>query len=413
MQPDESLPPVRELARTLKVSPATVAAAYRLLRTRGLTSAHGRRGTRVVARPHARSRQPIARVPDGAVDLASGNPDPELLPSLDAAVRSLDLTPRMYDDSPHLTSLIQFVADELRGDGVPAGKVVITSGAFDAIERVLREHLRPGDAVALEDPCVPFVNDLLVACGYLPVPFAIDDHGPVPQSLVDALDRACRAVVITARAQNPLGAAVTSERAADLRVLLRRYPDLLLIEDDPAGPVAGVPLATLCDSTRHRWAHVRSTGKSLGPDLRVAFVTGDPLTMDRVAGRHALGPRRVSLLLQQMVLALWSDPSAARQLVRASDIYRQRRTSFVDALAARGIPAMGASGFNVWVPVSQEVQIVQELAAHGWAVAAGEPFRLRAAPGIRVTTATLAPADSSRFADTLAGVITSSMRPSA
>ena len=135
--------------------------------------------------------------------------------------------------------------------------------------------------------------------------------------------------------------------------------------------------------------------------------------MDRVAGRYVLGPRRVSLLLQQMVLALWSDPSAARQLVRASDIYRQRRMALIDALAAHGITAMGALGFNVWIAVRQEVQIVQELAAHGWAVAAGEPFRLRAAPGIRVTAATLAPADAGRFADTLAGVLTSSMRPSA
>ncbi|MGE0445150.1 MAG: GntR family transcriptional regulator, partial [Vicinamibacterales bacterium] len=47
----EALPPVRELAARLKVSPATVAAAYRLLRTRGLTAAHGRRGTRIVPRP--------------------------------------------------------------------------------------------------------------------------------------------------------------------------------------------------------------------------------------------------------------------------------------------------------------------------------------------------------------------------
>jgi DNA-binding transcriptional regulator YhcF (GntR family) len=41
----QRLPAIRELAKTLRVSPVTVAAAYRLLRTRGLAVGDGRRGT--------------------------------------------------------------------------------------------------------------------------------------------------------------------------------------------------------------------------------------------------------------------------------------------------------------------------------------------------------------------------------
>src|SRR5690242_15396142 len=84
VRPAEALPPVRELARTLAVSPATVAAAYRLLRSRGLTAARGRGGTRVVPRAHSRGASEPAMVPSGIVDLATGNPDPTLLPRLDA-----------------------------------------------------------------------------------------------------------------------------------------------------------------------------------------------------------------------------------------------------------------------------------------------------------------------------------------
>src|SRR6185369_5555594 len=72
------LPPVRNVAATLKVSPATVAAAWRLLRDRGIVIADGRRGTRIRA-AHPASPLPTLALPPGARDLAEGNPDPELL----------------------------------------------------------------------------------------------------------------------------------------------------------------------------------------------------------------------------------------------------------------------------------------------------------------------------------------------
>ena len=66
------------------------------------------------------------------IDLATGNPDPTLLPRLDAALRSLDTDPRLYDEPQHLPSLLQFVAAELAGDGVPTGGITLVSGAWTA-----------------------------------------------------------------------------------------------------------------------------------------------------------------------------------------------------------------------------------------------------------------------------------------
>ena len=49
--------------------------------------------------------------------------------------------------------------------------------------------------------------------------------------------------------------------------------------------------------------------------------------------------------------------------------------------------------------------MVAGLAARGWAVRAGEPYRLESPPAIRVTTASLKVGQSERFADDLQAVL--------
>jgi DNA-binding transcriptional MocR family regulator len=158
---------------------------------------------------------------------------------------------------------------------------------------------------------------------------------------------------------------------------------------------------------------VKSTSKFLGPDLRIAVMAADALTSGRVQRQQALGIRWVSHVLQSLTLALWSDPSTGRRLARAAEVYRQRRTALIEALASHDIAAHGASGFNVWVPVREETATVGALAARGWAVAAGERFRLKSAPAIRVTTSALEPIAAQRFAADLAEILRPSVATSA
>jgi DNA-binding transcriptional MocR family regulator len=403
--PNQPLPTVRELAQALGVSPATVAAAYKQLRSRGLVTGQGRQGTRLATRPSAAPMASVVDIPAGLVDLATGNPDPSLLPSLEAA-RHLVVTPTaLYGDAPQLPELVSFAAAEFEADGVPSHSISVLGGALDAVERVLREHLRPGDRLAVEDPVFHGIVDLVKASGLWPVPCAIDDDGPRPEAIDAALRQGCAAAIVTPRAQNPTGAALSQHRAAELRRVLRRFPGVLLIENDCAGSVAGVRAATLVERSRDKWAVVRSTSKFLSPDLRLAVMAADELTTARVQGRQALGARWVSHILQRLALALWSDPTSGRRLARAADIYAARRTALLHALQARAVPAHGRSGFNVWVPVREEARTVRALAERGWAVAAGERFRIASPPGIRVTAAALTPTDAERLAADLAAAL--------
>src|SRR5882724_4197669 len=393
LAPGAQLPTVRELARRLRVSPTTVAAAYQRLRQRGVIAGRGRQGTRVTHRPPLPTLSP-ATAPAGLRNLADGNPDPRLLPPLPVPARQAAI--RLYGEGVQLPELAAEAARQFRGDGIE-GALAIVSGGLDGIERVLQAHLAPGDRVAVEDPGFTGVLDLVSALGLVAEPVRIDDDGPIPQDLSRALRDRVGALVVTPRAQNPTGAALSRARARELRAVLDRHPRVLVVEDDHAGPVAGTPAVSLCPHG-DRWAVVRSVSKSLGPDLRLAVIAGDATTVARVEGRQRLGTGWVSHVLQRSVAALWSDRRVVERFASVAATYASRREALITSLAAYGIAAHGRTGFNVWIPVQEETAVVAGLAARGWAVRAGEPYRLKTAPAIRVTIATLEAAEAKRFA---------------
>ncbi|MFI6335395.1 aminotransferase class I/II-fold pyridoxal phosphate-dependent enzyme [Streptomyces sp. NPDC050535] len=407
LEPGRLLPPMRELAAKLGVNPNTVAAAYRTLRERGVIETAGRRGSRIRSKPATTGRDYIrVEVPDGVRNLADGNPDRALLPGLTeafaAAAERSDREPVMYGEAAVEPELARLARAELDADAVPDGPVVVTSGSLDAIERVLVTHLRPGDAVAVEDPGWGGLLDLVPALGLRVVAVGVDQEGPVPEDVRRALGDGARALIVTDRAQNPTGAAVSATRARALRSVLKRYPGTLLIEDDHGHRIVDLPLHPLAGTTRH-WALVRSVAKAYGPDLRLAVLTGDPVTVDRVHGRQRLGPGWVSHLLQRAVVQLWTTGAVDVPAVAAS--YERRRDALIGALGERGVAAQGRSGMNVWVPVPDETGAVARLLHAGWAVAPGARFRVGAPPGLRITVSTLTPGDIEPLADAVAAAV--------
>jgi DNA-binding transcriptional MocR family regulator len=388
-----ALPPVRGLATALGLSPVTVAAAYRELREKGIARGNGRAGTHITAAPPIGPRPPLV-VPDGVRNLIAGSPDPALLPRLPTTVTS---TPRLYGDPPVTPRLARLAAQQFRTDGIDPAHLAVVGGALDGVERVLGAWLRPGDRVAIEDPGYPPAADLLGAMDLRVTAMRMDEFGVLPGALEGALARGCQAVLFTPRAQAPTGAAWNQARAGQLREVLATRPDVLVIEDDHAGPVSGVGAHSVAGGAQ-RWATVRSVSKSLGPDLRLAVLAGDAVTVSRVEGRQALGTGWVSFLLQETVAELWEDPAVGRLLARAAAAYAERRGYLVDALARRGVPAMGRSGLAVWVPVADEPGITTALLQRGWAVAPGERFRIAVTPGIRIGTGTLTRPEASRLA---------------
>ncbi|MFP5388126.1 MAG: aminotransferase class I/II-fold pyridoxal phosphate-dependent enzyme [Thermoleophilia bacterium] len=407
LAPGEALPSVRSIAGELGVSPTTVSAALGDLRSRGLVVTHRRSRSQVSWRPPLGGALQRPTIPAGARDLASGNPDPALLPDPTPFLRRLDPPTQLYGGEPMLAELRGLAEAEFAAAGIAGGETAVTSGALDAIERALQANTRPGDLVAVEDPGFAGLFDLLRALGLALRPVPIDGKGMLPDELAAALDEGAAAVVLNPRGQNPTGASLDVRRAKELRAALKQAPSAMVVEDDHLGPIAGVPRISL-STGRQRWASALSLAKSLGPDLRLAVLAGDAQTISRVRGRQAVGPQWVSHLLQGLVAAMWADEAVGVALEHAAATYRERRERFLEALGERGIEVGATAGIAVWIPVPEEAPVVQSLLAQGWAVMSGAPFRLQSERAIRVTTSTLAADEAGELAE----AIQAALRPS-
>ncbi|NNH69388.1 aminotransferase class I/II-fold pyridoxal phosphate-dependent enzyme [Nocardia uniformis] len=420
LPPGERLPTVRDLARELKVSPATVNQAWRALASAGAIVSRGRAGTFVattVPAPHPAGRyQRLHSQSDSAfrIDLSRGTPDPALLPDLTSALRVLGGDDAIDDLSA--TYLGEAMLPELEATvrttwPLRAERFTVLDGALDAVDRLLAAHVRLGDAVAVENPCFPPFLDLLSRMGARPIPIGMDDHGPLPGELADALARySPTALLLQPRAQNPTGASLSARRVRELTDVLADHP-LLIIEDDHSDGIAHSPLRSLGGRLPGRTVHIRSYSKSHGADLRLAIAGGPAAYLDPVVERRMLGPGWSSRLLQRVLLQMLTDDTARTTVATARTTYRTRADTLRRALARHGLHIARGDGINLWLPVSDENAAMIALAASGIKAAPGGPFEVTEHPRtdhLRLTTAALRDGDIAEVAAHLASAATAS-----
>jgi DNA-binding transcriptional MocR family regulator len=395
LEKDDRLPTVRELAKELGVSPATVSEAWQALAAVGAIRARGRAGTFVLdtVEPTRPSRYlgiggaPLAE----GINLSTGTPDPALLPPLREALgrvlASSESWTTSYLDDPVLPELEALLRSSWPFE--PA-RLTVVDGALDGLSRVVDQVVRLGDRVVMENPGFPPLIDLLERSGAEIVPVALDDEGILPASLALALMDSPVAVFLQPRAQNPTGINMSLARAQELAGVLRPCR-ALIVEDDHSGDIATGEDVSLGRHLPDRTVHIRSYSKSHGPDLRIAAVGGAADVIDPLVSRRMLGPGWTSRLLQAVLVELLTDPTAVAAVTRARSTYAVRSLAVRAGLAGEGVVSTTGDGINAWVEVVEERAALITLAALGVRVSPGAPFMVTATPSnhVRVTTGVL------------------------
>ncbi len=382
------LPTVRELSKSLGVSPTTVSEAWQTLTSVGAIDARGRQGTFVRQPTGPGSPRRYRRVTEGpghfALDLSTGTPPSSLLPDLGPVVAKVSrqsLT-SSYLDNPVLPDLD---ARLRAGWPFPAEALTVVDGAMDALDRVAQVVVRLGDRVIVEHPTFPPLLDLLDELGADVVGVEVDDQGPIVAQVAEALRLQPVAVFLQPRAHNPTGVTTTRLRMKALAAEIEST-DAVVVEDDHSGDIATGALVSIGSWLPHRTVHIRSYSKSHGPDLRLAAVGGAGDVVTSVANRRLLGPGWSSRILQAVLLEMLDDAETIQAVARARTEYVKRRQLVAAVLGSRNVAVTGTDGINLWMTVADERSALLTLAAKGIGAAPGEPFQVRRdTPHLRVT----------------------------
>lgn len=335
------LPPVRELAYQLSITPGTVARAYSILTDEGLLQAEVGRGTFVAERQTpvlddvwSRQLQLQEAKNPGHVSLFSPRmADVGQVAAIRAALRKVaDADPRLFLNYPTRDAYrpVREVAAQWLSD-LPLGPVeqsdvVLTHGGQNGLCVVYQAILRgPQPAVLVEDLSYAGFRRAAELMRANVIGVAMDEYGMLPDALELAARRSsAQLVCLSPEVQNPTGAHMPLERRKALIAVARRH-DLQIVEDDcyRMGEARAPSLRALAPDIT--W-YVTSISKTLTPALRIGFALA-PLErgadLRRVAEYGYFG---LSQPLAELTRLLLSDPEtrelAARLRVRMGEYVR-------------------------------------------------------------------------------------------
>jgi len=349
--PGSRLPSSRTLAVDLGMARNTVADAYTQLVAEGYLVARRGAGTTVAERPAESVPSPVyARAGAPRFDLRAGRPDLSAFPRTRwsaAGRRALAAAaPDAFwpsGDPRGLIELREQLAGYLgraRGVRTRADRIVVCAGYAQALSVLAQAlALRGARTMALEDPGLPYLRDIVARAGLDVTSLAVDEHG----ARIEPGERA-DALVLTPAHQAPLGVALhPNRRAAALR--WARDTGGVVIEDDYDGEFRydRHAVGALQGLGPEHVVYAGTAGKMLMPGIRLAWLAVPPRLVDAVS-RVRARPELMVATPEQLTLAEFiAAGDLDRHIRRMRLVYRRRRDRLVGALAAH-VPAVRVRG---------------------------------------------------------------------
>ena len=458
MRAGDRLPAIREVAKACDVTRAVVQQAYRELAAAGLVEGTVGRGTTVTGGPtageqgersrsaragngaavrEARTTSPYAEAAlrraqemPGAPPLPSGRelvanfaelaPDGDRFPvdewraAMDDVLRRRGSELLGYGNATNgLPELRTLLAERSRDidPRVSADDVLVTAGAQQALDLVLRTFCAPGDTVIVTSPSYHQMHGLLRAHGRQVVQVPFTAAGLDLERLERALRRdGVRLVYLMPTFHTPTGRTLDlAQRRALVDVIARTAVPVVEDEYQHSLRFRGEPLPSLRSlDPRGLTVTVATVSKELFPALRIGWITASADLLRPMAAVKRFMDLETSPLLQAALVEFVRRGCLDRHLGALRDELRRRHGALQRASREHLPPGATKTepdgGFVAWLDLPDERsdggrgdRLAELASERGVRVVPGRVFDLHARPsrGVRLS---LTRADEARIA---------------
>lgn len=409
----DKLPSVRVLARRYGVSVSTAVQAYRWLEDAQWVHARPRAGY-YVSRRAAVIPQPIPAtaalrpchvvLPAMATSVVAMTHDPSII-SFGAACPSHELFDNdrirrtvnrtvqrhrrlltHYPIGPGQIELRRAIARYAAnlGCALDPERVLITSGALEAIATALRATTQPGDVVALESPCYFGFLEILQALHLKALEIPCDaSTGLCLSALEQALrSQPVRAVIAVPTLSNPSGSCMPQSERRRLASIVAKY-DIPLIEDVVYNDFVDEEELRRTVKAYDTTGHVIICGsfsKSVAPGIRLGWIEPgrwrDQVLRLRMATSSGQSP-----IVEIALAELLNQPGNEKAHQRLRRQVRQRmdfaRQAIVDSFPAGTRVSNPPGGFMLWLQLPDGLdsqELYRACLAEGICIAPGGLF---------------------------------------
>lgn len=261
-------------------------------------------------------------------------------------------------------------------------QILLTHGASQALDLLIRRLTKPGDLVFIDDPGYSNLMLALRLQGVRMVGVPMTPTGPDIAALESLLAvHQPRLFFTHTQLQNPTGASYGAAAAFQVLRLAERH-QFLVVEDNVCADLVPGRAITLAgaDQLRHV-IYVGSFSKSIGPGFRVGYLVAEKGLLEELVYFKMISGMSTSLVNERVVYAVLMEGH-----VRKSQEQLRERLAKAQAQTCRRLEHAGftrflepGAGLFIWArPTGLEVDAVElsrRAAAHQILLAPGQFFR--------------------------------------
>ena len=425
LKPGFRLPSTRKLAESSGVNRSTVYKAYQELWAMGFLESNPGSYTLVRKRPDAEpfekhekkcgiswdekstvenkaaferhrrlSKLLVKSKKEGIVNFISLSPDPRLFPisafrkCMNNVLHYEGEKVLQYGDPSGHEGLRRFIASRMREHGVSLThhEIMITTGAQNAVELLLKLFSRPGDAVAVESPTYSNILDMfsIFRMNIIEIPFYTGEKVKgMDLSLFETVLKTHRPLFLYTipSFHNPTGMSTDQKHREALLELCMRYKTPI-VEDAFEEELKYFGKVTLPIKSMDKDGiviYIGTFSKTLFPGLRIGWIAADRELLKRLAPVQKAGFISGNLLDQAALSAFCSSGLYDIHIRRMHQVYRKRMKAALESME-RYMPAFAewskpAGGYTIWVKLKnsalREDDFIDRLMDKGIAVFPG------------------------------------------